>query len=388
VQPLRILLTAGILAYAAAAAGNGFDRMSRDTPALERLVPGPLRAQADRSAALTRLVREQPQPALRFARAAVARDPIDPDATALLGAAHLALNDFDEAAEAFRIAARFGWRNLATQGYWYEAALGAGDYKVAADRADAILRAQPRLVEGGELLEPLEVNPTGRAMLAGRLALKPSWLEAYLRPGRDAPAELIERREGVVALVDPAVARFGCSAVSPFVSGLIEQGRRTRAQTLWNAHCPEYRVTGPLADPGFDQVLSGAEEVYPFSWRLLPSGDVSIQAVGGGQADRSLLVANSASTSRMIMRQLTALPAGLYRFRVGSTDQPSAGAPRLVLSWACAAQPPFPRRVEGDALAGGQILAVEPCDRQQLGIWLRGNEPGLTISHIEFERIR
>ena len=84
---LRILLTVAVVAYAAVAAGTGLDRMSRTAPALERSVPAPFRAQADRSAALTQMVRQDPAAALQHARAAVASDPIDPDATAVLGAA-------------------------------------------------------------------------------------------------------------------------------------------------------------------------------------------------------------------------------------------------------------------------------------------------------------
>jgi tetratricopeptide (TPR) repeat protein len=386
-QALRILLTAGLAIYAAVAAANGLDRMSRATPGLERSVPAPFRAQADRSAAVTELVRQNPSAALDDARAAVASDPVDPDATALLGAALLQSGEFDAAAEAFRIAARFGWRNLATQGYWYQAALDAGDFKVAADRADAILRAHPRLAEGADLLRPMEEDPAGRAVLAERLEGGPGWLETYLTPAADAPAETIARRYGVVSLVDPMRRRFGCSAVGPFAAALVEHGRRPDAQSLWNAHCPEHPVTGHLADPGFDEVLTAVGANFPLSWKLLPSGDVSIQTIED-QRDRSLRVANSASSSRMIMRQLTAFPPGLYRFRARSADRAAPGGPRLLISWACGNQMPFPGRVEGDVLAEGQLLEVRSCNNQQLGVWLRGAEAGVTISHIEFEKLR
>lgn len=384
---LRILLTAGAAAFAVVAAANGFDRMSRNTPGLERLVPQSFRAQADRSSALTELVRERPLPALEDARAAVAHDPIDPDATSLLGAAYLMAGDFDAAAEAFRIAARFGWRNLATQRYWLEAALGAGDYKVAADRADAILRAHPRLAERAEVLRPLEENPAARAILAERLSLQPAWLEPYLKIASDAPAVVVDRRLAVLSLVDPARHRFGCEAVSRFVSALVELGRRSDAQQLWNDHCPERRVAGYLADPEFDEVLSEPGSAFPLSWQLVPSGNVSVQPIDGASGERSLLIANTASTMRLVLRQLTAFPPGSYRFRVSSPDKSQSDATRLQLSWACDGQPPFPRQAEGDPLAGGQLVHVTPCPRQQLGVWLRGNDPGLTISAITFEKI-
>lgn len=363
-QALRIFLTAVVAIYAAVATANGLDRMSSATPGLEHLVPGPFRAQADRSAALTQLVRQNPSAALEDARAAVASDPIDPDATPLLGAALLQSGEFDTAAQAFRIAARFGWRNFATQGYWYQAALDAGDYEVAADRADAILRAHPRLAEEAELLRPMEEHPTGRAVLAERLARGPGWLEPYLTPAADAPTEAIARRYGVISLVDPARRKFGCAAVAPFVAALVEQTRRSDAQALWNAHCPEHRVAGYLADPGFDEVLTTVGVSFPLSWKLLPSGDVSTQTVDD-RGDRSLRVTNSASSSRMIMRQLTAFPPGLYRFRARGPEKAAPGSPRLLLSWTCGEHMPFPGRVEGDVLGGGQLLEVQPCDRQR-----------------------
>ena len=117
----RIGVSLGLLLFGALAAASGVDRMSLLAPALGRLVPGPLQAQA--------------------ASKAVAADPVDPASTALLGTAYLLTEQPAEAEAAFRIAARFGWRQPATQIYWYEAALQSGDWPRAVDRADALLRA-------------------------------------------------------------------------------------------------------------------------------------------------------------------------------------------------------------------------------------------------------
>jgi hypothetical protein len=48
-----------------------------------------------------------------------------------------------QAEAAFRIAARFGWREPTTQVYWYEAALQSGDLRARVERADALLRTHP-----------------------------------------------------------------------------------------------------------------------------------------------------------------------------------------------------------------------------------------------------
>ena len=64
--------------YAVLTVGNGFDRLSADAPQFERLVPRPLRAEADRAAARTAAARGQPQALLAAATSAVRADPVDP----------------------------------------------------------------------------------------------------------------------------------------------------------------------------------------------------------------------------------------------------------------------------------------------------------------------
>ena len=113
----RIVASLGLLAFAALAGASGLDRMSLFEPALGRLVPEPLRAQGARSTAALAITRNQPGPALAAARAAVKADPIDPGSTALLGTAYLLNGQLAEAEAAFRVAARFGWRDPATQAY-------------------------------------------------------------------------------------------------------------------------------------------------------------------------------------------------------------------------------------------------------------------------------
>ena len=68
---LKILASALLVLYFLAAWGSGLDRLSIVSPSLERLVPGPLRAQADRSAAAIALARGDSQSALRYATQAV-----------------------------------------------------------------------------------------------------------------------------------------------------------------------------------------------------------------------------------------------------------------------------------------------------------------------------
>src|SRR3569623_384873 len=117
----RILFSIGLAGHLLAATGSGLDRLSRRSPAIEAAVLSPFRAQADRSAASSALLRHDAGASIAHARAAVGRDPLDIDSAALLGSALVAAGQGEPAEKAFRVAARFGWRNVATQSYWYEA---------------------------------------------------------------------------------------------------------------------------------------------------------------------------------------------------------------------------------------------------------------------------
>ena len=174
--PVRIGASLALLLFGALALTSGIDRMSRHDPALARLLPGPLEAQAARSTAALALTREQAGPAIAAARRAVAADPVDPASTSLLGTAYLLGERPRKAEAAFRVAARFGWREPATQVYWYQAALQAGDLPRAVDRADALLRTHPQLPTRDAVLEPLESTAAGRAALIARMAGRPNWI--------------------------------------------------------------------------------------------------------------------------------------------------------------------------------------------------------------------
>ncbi|HZF46725.1 MAG TPA: hypothetical protein VEZ26_10330, partial [Sphingomonadaceae bacterium] len=190
----RLLLSGFSLAYLTAAWGSGFDRLSAETPTLERLVPGAFRAEADLSAGAVALARGDGTKALAFAEGAVRNDPLRPQASALLGTARSFANDPQDAEVAFRVSAQRGWRDRLTQIYWYDAAMRANDVERAALRADALLRANPNLEGAAKLLAPLEATAEGRLALARRLAEAPAWSNAYFHAGQTPDAVRLEHR--------------------------------------------------------------------------------------------------------------------------------------------------------------------------------------------------
>ena len=381
----RVILTALIAVFAAAAVANGVDRLSAGSPGLERMVPVPFRAQADRSAASTAFDRKDGAAALASARDAVDTDPVDPDATAWLGSALSLIGRDEDAQRTFRIAARFGWRNVETQAYWYSVALQAGDYEVAAERLDALLRVHPRLVDQPDLLKPMESDPTALKALAARLKLLPPWMEDYLDVAADAPADVIDRRLAAISAVASSGVPIGCDLVGDFTKTLVDTGRRHDAETLWNRSCPTMKVSGLIADTTFAQVLNTTSP-SPFSWRVIASGNLSLTQVPGNNGSHTLTIENSAPGTRLALLQTVAFPPGVYRFQVKQSAQGTSAGGKLYISWGCNGKPPFPDTQSGDLLGAGQEIRVTDCDRQQIGLWVGRGVP-VQLQSITFAKI-
>jgi hypothetical protein len=380
----RALLTACAALYGLVAMANGLDRVSERAPAVEKLVPWPFRAEADRAAASTSLLRAQYGAAQAHARAAVASDPVDIDSAALLGSVLLVSGQADAADKAFRVAARFGWRNAATQGYFLDAAAQAGDWRVAADRADALLRTHPLLIDQARLLGPLEGDPAGRAILADHLAQQPPWLRSYLTLPADSSPELVDRRYLVLSELSARKVSLGCAAAAPFANSLLKFDRWAEAKAFWNGNCPEKRVSGHVGDPTFSAVSGEVGPVAPFTWHVLRSGDLAIQR-DGAQAT-NLRITNSGSAMALVLTQPVALPGGVYRLRVLSGDrQPQAGA--LVATIGCHGKYPYPSHPDGNLLGEGQLLRIGECPQQHLNLWLSGGGSTVQMRSLDIQKL-
>lgn len=377
--PVRAGASIGLLLFAVLAVGNGLDRMSLQAPALGRLVPPPFRAQAARSDAAQALARMHPEAALASARAAVAADPIHPASTALLATAYIAGDRPDEAEAAFRIAARFGWREPTVQIYWYHAALQAGDLGRAAERAEALLRTRPDMPRAAALLEPLENSAGGRAALIGRMSQRPGRLSHYFQPEPSVGPETLVRRSRVLVELAEAGTRLGCGAIAPFVEAALERGAAKDAQSVWSAHCPEAQPAGRLTDGGFERLGTG--DPSPFGWRVHGSGDVTLRSFSKGGGNRAVRMLNSGSAGRLVLRQAVALAPGTYRL----TGDTARG--RVAASLGCGRPPVMPRPGEGDLASTGQLLRVEPCTRLELGLWLRPGPAEVTLDALRLEKV-
>lgn len=262
--------------FAIAATGSGMDRIIAETPSVSPAAGGVPALFADaslRRAAAIELAAGRFPAAAQLARRATIRSPLEPASTALLGAAWLGEGRIAAADSAFRVSGQLGWRDTVTQTYWMQVALLGGDYAVAAQRLDAMLRREPAQAGRPELLAPFESSAAGRAMLVGRLAQRPGWLPVYFNPtGVLGPAQLAQRAQ-VAALLSKDTP-LGCGGISPLVRRLITEDAVTPAHDLWQQHCAPARgaiisdpdLTGglgndpsPLAGRSIPTVRSGCE---------------------------------------------------------------------------------------------------------------------------------
>jgi len=321
------------LALGALAVGSGLDREARLQPALARSVPWPFAAEAALVRGRRLLAAGQYRAVADEAAAAIRAAPVDPESTALLGAARAGLGEAVRAEQAFLVAGRLGWRAPLTQFYWFERAAEVGDSRVAALRLDAILRASPALMENSGLLAPLEASEAGRAALADRLAAGPDWLKPYADGlGATNPAQVAIRADVLNRLAASGHA-LGCAGAGSLTGQLVSLGNVALAHELWRRHCPAHTGT-LLNDAGFAG-LQVHQPDSPFDWTVIGDSDVSLSVDSQPDGTRRLLLASSAAFPRKMLTQLVRLAPGGYRLSWRATDAAGADRDRVVATVSC-----------------------------------------------------
>ena len=245
-QAVSIFLISAL--YAGLVLGSGVDRLAASRPEIAHRVPSLFASEALLVRGAQAIVDGKTNSTIEFGMRALRDAPTDPQSAAMLGAGLLANGDQTKADRAFRVAGRLGWRVPITQSYWLGKALSVSDYELAALRLDALLRQQPNLLSQRQLLDPLERNPTGRAALIRRMALKPEWLPVYASNVTSSPADVMLQRSEVLEEAARKGLVLGCDTIAPTVARLVELKLHDEAARLSRAHCPSKERT-PVAAP-------------------------------------------------------------------------------------------------------------------------------------------
>jgi len=328
----RIALAGGLLAYSALALGSGLDRASAGSADLAARIPGFFASEALRVRGADALDHGQAQAALALGKAAIGDAPTDPQSPALLGAGRLASGDRGGADRAFRVAGKLGWRVPVTQTYWMNQALGAGDYRIAAMRLDALLRQQPALHRQRSLIDPMERNPAGRTALVERMALNPIWLTSYVGDVHDLPVDVMLQRAPVLEEAAAKGLVLGCPLIAATANRLALLGQAREGSSLWRAHCPA-AGQGLVSDGDFAMAGLG-EKPVAFAWDLLGSEDLTLGFIRSGDGPgQRLTVQGRPRQVRPVLHQLLALTPGRYvlSWRSGDSQNRPSKALRAAL---------------------------------------------------------
>ena len=321
------------LAFGTAALGSGLDRMSAKNPALAGLVPQPFRANAWRGASAVALAGRHLPAAQAAATQAVRNDPVDAASASALGMARLAAGDGSGAAAAFRVAGQLGWRDRPTQLYWMAVATNSGDFAIAAERADALLRQDSRLREQPLLLAALERLPEGRRALAARLALRPEWFGDYWNKlFLLKPDQLFARAR---VLDEPALrpAAMTCLEVKPMTSALLANRGARQGRAILDRYCAK-SDGALLADGGFERARLA--DAAPFGWQFTGAGglDVRLEA-RPGRVGVAVEIDSALPQRQVFASQALQLGPGSYRLSWRSPGRDGAGASRIVARLTC-----------------------------------------------------
>jgi hypothetical protein len=245
-----------------------------------------------------------------LAKLALRQDPTTVAAVATLGVNAAFRGDTQAARRYFAYAQTLSRRDLRTQLWMIEDAVGRGDVPEALRQYDITLRVHPGM---GEVLYPVLVSaatdPLIRRELVSRLARKPIWSEAFITfaaannpdPRSTAALFLGLRRTGVTI---PETAFAGA------VNALIAAGQPDNAWFFYAAARPAVD-RGRSRDPRFAAALETPSQL---DWMPITDGGVTA-SIQNGLFD----FAAPASIGGPVLQQLQVLPPGRYRL-IGHGD--------------------------------------------------------------------
>jgi tetratricopeptide (TPR) repeat protein len=321
VAPLVIGLLG--LALAVLVLASGFSRIfnMRGQPAMALALFG------DRANAYARLADAlqtagQLPAADAFARQALGYSLTKVEALRVAGLAAEARGDAAETYRIMALAGQWGWRDPPTQSWILEQALRAGDYGIATQRADALLRRRI----GQEQLFPVfrlaVADPRWREALAAQFADKPSWrLTFFHEGGATAPAQF-DAMDTLFRALKDGPAPVSRAEAGAYLGMLVAKGEHRRAHRLWTELFAGAGGRNPLDLRWPDAVAR--DYPLPFDWKLEePTGVMlDVEQAAEGSPAMLHLVADRGSIGTLASRKIL-LPPGGYVLSGANFDRDS-----------------------------------------------------------------
>jgi hypothetical protein len=283
------------------------------------------------------------------------------------------------------VAGRLGWRDRATQLYWALAALQASDQRVAAERADALLRQDPAEAGATALLAAIGATPAGRRALAERLAERPPWFGGYWDRLEGLSAAQLEARAAVLREPELGAERPRCDQLRALSTALAASSPSGPGLARLRTLCAGLGGGG-LDDGGFERAQLDAKA--PYGWQFVGEGglDLRLEPVAGF-AGRALRVSSALPVRRVFATQMIELAPGRYRL---SGRARGAGVAGLAARLGC--EPGsgdfVPLRGAGDARFAAGLEVPADCPRQWLELAIDPDAGATVLDDLALARDR
>lgn len=373
--------------YAGLSIALAFDRTAASDPGAAARVPEPFRQEALSSQSKVLLLAGQAGQIAPLAEALVRRDPLGPQAAGLLGTARLAQGDARGAANAFRTSAKLGWRDAATQVYWLQTALAAGDLTRAGTRFGAIARQWPEAPAIDQLSARFEGDPRGQMLIAQQIAAGANWARAYAQPQPGQPLDRLAGRATVLISAAGLGGRLGCEAIAPMVVTLTP-AQPALASRLWSSQCPRAAAPGQVNDTGFEQTAAAAGKTA-FDWQFPGNGALLADVVATGAGQHVLRASSTAAALVPLAMQRIVLAPGVYRLTWREAASGRAGASRLAASLSCRPERMLANPQNGKLDGGRSTTDLDhagDCAAPLLQLWLTPGTGEVSIDDIALTR--
>ena len=380
-----IVFALAALAYLCAAMASGLDREFEKRPSGLYVLGWPLPEYLSLARTRNALVDKDYDRALAAARAAIRTSPLDMHSVGALGFAMQAVGKEAEAEPAYKVAATLGWRDPATQLYWFDKALNLGDIDTAMRHLDALLRVSPQFPLRDTLIDRVAQYEQGRDALAARLRRAPESRSLFVTDMDDPSVERLDARADVVRRAGRGL--WTCDELAVLVSRLRTFGLLEDATTVWRPNCPS---RSPLIyDPEFEH-LDHDPQLGGFYWVLRRDGDTRITQVDlqGGKQMLSAVV-SGASTGEIVI-QPTVFTPGVYRIMWSMPDTAPADSKAFLVSLDCDQQ--LSEAAHGTPVPGtrdrfqAELDVTDECPAQYLTFWVEPHHP-VNLAHIAVTKI-
>lgn len=270
-----------------------------------------------------------------LATAALDRSPLEIDALRTLAAAAAAGGNAARARRVFLYAQRLSRRDVGTQLWLLEDAVGRGEIDEALAHYDNVLRVSPAMYDTlFPIMRAAAASSQVASGLAHMLAARPPWWPFFIGSMVDDPAT---PPNSIAPLFAAVKLRVGVPDEREKLGGgmgrLVAAGRFDEAYSLLRAaHAPRPTPSQHVYDGGFEH----GDGVAPFGWALTHNDGYDATPDVGPSGGRVLRLTAASGNADPIARQLVVTSPGSYSLslRAGQVGADAATRPLITLSCA------------------------------------------------------